>query len=96
MNEPKAIFKELGVFIGQPIRNKKIVLKYLRAFKPYWVTSGFVFDRVKNEELKGYYNAGYEYDGFFLNEEHIYHFEKYDMPLNEEFVKFVFHNKNAT
>ncbi len=33
---------------------------------------------------------------FFWNEEHIYHFEKYDMPLNEEFVKFVFHNENAT
>ncbi len=90
MKELKYIFKEWGCFVSkEPIKEKKILLKYLKGFKPTWATSGFVQDRVTNKQVKNHYNVGYEYDGFTWNEELIYHFEKYNMPLNEDFIKYV-------
>lgn len=90
MKKFETIFKKWGCFVGQePVKEKNTLLKYLKSFKPSWVTSGFVQDRVTNEQVVNHYNVGYEYDGFTWNEEHIYHFEKYNMPLNEKFVKYV-------
>ena len=93
MDGSKNIFEQWGTFTGRPIKEKVIILKYLRGFKPSWVTSGVVVDRVINQPIKKHYNVGYEYDGFTWNQEHIYHFEKYDMPLKEEFVSKIVEEK---
>ena len=44
-------------------------------------------------EFKNTYDMGYEYNGYFWTETDIYHFEKYNMPLNEDFIKYVLSKK---
>lgn len=83
------IYRNKDTYIGVAIPQKKKVLHFLKAFKPTSVTSGKVFDAVSQQSVENLYNVCYEYYGFFWSETDIYHFEKYDMPLNQSFLDFV-------
>ena len=79
--------------MGEPIKEKKIITQFLKNFKPNFATSGFIMDYVKNQKIEKHYNMGYEYNGFYWNEEDIYHFIKYNMPLNQDFIDYVISQK---
>ena len=85
----KYIYRDKNVSMGDKVPYKNILLKYLRDFKPNFATSANIHDYVTNTDIKNTYNMGYEYNGYFWTETDIYHFEKYNMPLNEDFIKYV-------
>lgn len=89
MNKIKYIYYDRETFMGEPIKEKKAIIQYFKKFKPNFATSAFVMDYVKKQRREGHYNVGYEYNGFYWNEEDIYHFEKYNMPLNQDFIDYV-------
>lgn len=89
MDKIKYIYYDKTIFMGEPKKEKGLINQYFKKFKPNFATSAFVTDRITNQKVDGHYNMGYEYNGYFWNEEDIYHFKKYDMPLNPDFVKFV-------
>ncbi|MBO5231450.1 MAG: hypothetical protein J6B88_02400 [Clostridia bacterium] len=89
----KYIYRDKNVSMGDKVQYKNILLKYLRGFKPNFATSANIHDCVTNTDVENTYNMGYEYNGYFWTETDIYHFEKYNMPLNEDFIKYVLSKK---
>ncbi|MBR2934817.1 MAG: hypothetical protein IKB79_04485 [Oscillospiraceae bacterium] len=88
-NDIQYIYRDKGVYVGEAIPQKRKVLHFLKAFRPTSATSGKVFDVVSQQSVDNLYNVCYEYCGFFWSETDIYHFEKYNMPLNQSFLNFV-------
>ena len=81
----KSIFVDKNVYQGEEIKNKQLILKYLKSFKPSWFTSAKVIDNISKKALSAVDNL-YD-DGIFeWSESEIYHFEKYNMPLNDNFI----------
>lgn len=66
---------------------KEKVLQYMRSVEDMAV-SGLIFDCV-SKEMTNKENLGFEKDGFIWTSSDIYHFEKYDAELNDEFYKMV-------
>ena len=88
------INKYEGVFQGLPVPNKETILKYLCQYKPILATSREVFDEVTRQKVKGFYDVGY-FDGkYSWDEKDVYLFEKYNMPLKDEFVEHILIQKN--
>ncbi len=85
----KYIYQDNNIKIGDKVPYKNILLKYLRSFKPNFAFGANIHDYVTNTDVKDRYNAGYEYNGYFWTETDIYHFEKYNMPLKQEFINYV-------
>lgn len=86
------IRKYESVYQGEEIENKKSILIFLNSFHLCCATTASVFDNVKNEEVKNSRDCGYCNGVFYWDETDIYHFEKYNMPLKDEFIKFVSDN----
>lgn len=72
----------------EPIENKEKILKYLRSGKNDGVRCSSIYDYVKDDTtFKSTYlftDGEYKWDS-----EEIYHFEEYNMKLNEEFIQKV-------
>lgn len=66
---------------------KEKVLQYMKSVEDT-VISGLIFDCVKKKMIHKE-NFGFEKDGFIWTSSDIYHFEKYDAELNDEFYKMV-------
>jgi len=82
------ICKQVKEFSNEPIPHKNKILNYLKSFKVAWFTSQRVLDEITNCYVKIsdhlYNDKKYEWSGT-----EIYHFEKYNLVLNEDFVKHV-------
>lgn len=78
-----------NVFCGEEIEEKKVILNYLKSFKPGYATSAFVYDEIKRKTLEGVYDVGYDDGIYYWDGKDIYHFENYNMPLNNTFIKYV-------
>lgn len=88
------INKSEGVFQGLPVSNKEDILKYLHQFKPILATGREVFDEVTRQKVKGFYDVGY-FDGkYSWDEKDVYLFEKYNMPLKDEFIEHILTQNN--
>lgn len=68
------------------IENKNEVLKYLNSFKPFCVAGMSLKDEITGETINLSVN-GYEDGEFVWDTREIYHFEKYDLQLEEEFIQ---------
>lgn len=83
----KPIYKEHNIYVGTPLDIKKNILGYLTSFKSKQVTSARVIDKVtgvvRNIVNNSYSDGEYQYSGA-----DIFHFEKYNMPLSDEFVNY--------
>ena len=66
-------------------KEKLNLLKYMRAFEPFAV-AGKVYDCRTGERLKTE-NAGYNDGTYIWTEEDIYHIEKYNAAVTEDFLK---------
>lgn len=66
---------------------KEKVLQYMKSVEDT-VISGLIFDCVLKKMIHKD-NLGFEKDGFIWTSSDIYHFEKYDAELNDEFYKMI-------
>ncbi len=82
------ICKQEKEFSNEPISQKNEVLNYLKSFDIAWFTSVRVLDEKTNSYIKKadhlYNDKKYEW-----SESEIYHFEKYNLILNEDFVNHI-------
>lgn len=72
----------------EPIDNKEKTLDYLKNGKDNGIRCSVVYDYVKDESMsetiKLFTDGEFNWDS-----EEIYHFEKYNLRLNEDFIKKV-------
>lgn len=72
----------------QPIQNKDNILAYLKKFPYSAFTSQPVFDKFSGEEVFSANNA--HTDGAYTwYETEIYHFDKYNLKINDDFIEHV-------
>lgn len=84
----KPIYKEHNIYVGTPLDIKKDILVYLTSFKPKWVTSARVIDKVTGVVVRNIVNNSYSDGEYQCSGADIYHFEKYNMPLSDKFVNY--------
>lgn len=82
------IFKQDSLYKGKEEMCKKIALSYLKSFPPSWITSARVVDMITNQKIDKCNNS-FSDGKYEWSEADIYHFEMYNMPLNEEFLNYV-------
>lgn len=76
-------------FLSEPINQKSQILKYLKSFsEPYAFTSQPVIDVFTNEEFE-YVDNGFSDGVYVWYKSQIYHFEKYNLKLNDDFIEYV-------
>ncbi|MDO4495522.1 MAG: hypothetical protein Q4B62_07015 [Clostridiaceae bacterium] len=76
-------------YSDNPHPQKDNILQYLKSFNYSWITSQCVTDRKDNQTVntaEKLYNDG----KFEWSESDIYHFEKYNLTLCEEFINHIF------
>lgn len=74
-----------------PHSQKSIILEYMRKFDPCAFTSAPVYDKLTGEMVFDANNA--HSDGTFTwYESEIYHFEKYNLKLNDDFIQHILDN----
>ena len=71
-----------------PIKGKKTVLEYLKSGKKGAVAPGKVVDIISNEPISGEFCC-YSDGKFGWRSDTIYYFEKYNMMLDDDFIKHV-------
>jgi hypothetical protein len=75
--------------INYRINNKDKILAFLKSVEPYAVASCYTTDFIKNEHFYDQSLMLYEKDGYTWSNEIIYHFEHYDLKLNDDFITYV-------
>ena len=76
------------IISDKSIKQKDIILQYLKKFPYSAYTSQPVFDKFSGEEVFEADNA--HTDGVYTwYESEIYHFEKYNLKLNDDFIEYV-------
>lgn len=71
-----------------PVDNKHKIIAYLNSFDDDAFTSQPVYDIFSGERVSDADNA--KTDGVYTwYQSEIYHFEKYDLQLNEEFINYL-------
>lgn len=73
-----------------PIYGKGRILEYLRSFPATYAAAMSLKDEITGQTLDSGV-SGYEDEegGWFWDDRMIYHFEKYNMKLSEEFIDYV-------
>lgn len=71
-----------------PIQGKKYVLKYLKSFEPDCAAGMSLIDEITGKAVGTGVN-GYGDLEFFWDSREIYHFEKYNLELNQDFLKYI-------
>ena len=79
-------------FLSLDIKNKSQILSYMKSFsEPSAYTSQPVIDRFTNQELDKINNA-FSDGTYTWYATEIYHFEKYNLKLNNDFIEYVLNN----
>lgn len=90
-NQPKYIqaCADKSVFQGEEIKDKYLILEYMKSFELYAVSPGRIFDEIEQREVSDICYSLYTDGQYIWSTRSIYHFEKYNMPLKSEFVEYV-------
>lgn len=87
-NIEKMSDKEFELACSNEIFEKSTILKYLKSFKPKGYTTAPLIDKKTGEQISegfaGYSDGEYEWYDYW-----IYHFEKYNLKLNDDFIAHV-------
>lgn len=76
-------------FLSLEIKNKSQILIYMKSFlEPSAYTSQPVIDRFTNQELDEINNA-FSDGTYTWYADEIYHFEKYNLKLNDDFIEYI-------
>ncbi len=70
------------------IDGKEKIVAYLKSFKPDCAAGMSLTDEISGEIIKAGVN-GYEDGLYYWDTRYIYHFEKYNLKLNDDFVCYV-------
>lgn len=84
----KPICDSKYVYSDKPIENKEIILQFLKSFSPSWFTSARVSDVISGETIEKCNNV-FSDGGYEWTEAEIYHFEKYNLQLDNSFIRYV-------
>lgn len=74
--------------IGDKNENKDKILSYLNHFEQIVAITRPITDYISGEDKRESV-YGYTDGGYWWTNEQVYHFEKYDMKLNDDFIKYV-------
>lgn len=74
--------------IGNPIHEKKQVLHFLKKFEAEVVQARAMMDYIANDSLPRSVEC-YTDGEYVWTSEDIYHFEKYNIKLNDDFIQYV-------
>ena len=85
----KRIYKKHNIYVGTPLDIKDDILVYLTSFKPKWITSARIIDKVIGEAaVMDIFNNSFSDGEYKWSDSNIYHFKKYNMPLCAEFIEY--------
>lgn len=70
------------------IDGKDKILQYLKSFEPDCAAGMTLVDEITGADT-GISVNGYEDGRYYWDTRHIYHFEKYNLKLNDDFVEYV-------
>lgn len=70
------------------IKGKDKILKYLKSFEPFCAAGMSLRDEITREMINSGVN-GYEDGEFVWDTREIYHFEKYNLQLEDDFIQYV-------
>lgn len=82
-------FKSIrGLISNNEIPNKNIILQYLKSFPPDCAAGMCLKDEITGKIVNTGVN-GYEDGVYYWDTRHIYHFEKYNLILDNNFIQYV-------
>lgn len=81
-------YSSIKELIGKYIPEKDKILKYLKSFSPDCAAGMCLVDEITGEEV-GIGVEGYEDGVYYWDTREIYHFEKYNMELQNDFLEYV-------
>ncbi len=70
------------------ISEKKKILEYLKSFEPDCAAGMCLTDEITGKDLN-LCVEGFEDDEYYWDTRYIYHFEKYNLQLNSDFISHV-------
>ena len=88
------IYSNVYVFSDKPHPHKERILRYLRLFNYSWVSSQCIFDK-KNHQFIEIPEKLYNDEKYEWSESDIYHFEKYNLILNKEFINHILNSPKS-
>ena len=80
-----ASIKEL---IGKSFLEKQKILQYLKSFEADCAAGMLLIDEITGKETSNSV-MGYEDGVYYWDTREIYHFEKYDMELQDDFIEYI-------
>ena len=87
-NIEKMSEEEFNSACSREIPNKAAILQYLKSFEPEGYTTAYLRDKITGEIISegfaGYTDGEYQWYDYW-----IYHFEKYNLKLNDDFIAHV-------
>ena len=74
--------------VGKEVTEKEKILRYLKSFDPDCAAGMVLVDEITREEV-GNGVEGYDDGVYYWDTREIYHFEKYNMELQKDFIDYV-------
>lgn len=71
----RRIYKKHNIYVCTPLDIKDDILGYLTSFKPKWVTSAWVIDKVTGEAVKNIVNNSFSDGEYEWSASDFYHFK---------------------
>ena len=84
----KQIYKKHNIYVGTPLDIKDDILVYLTSFKPKWITSARIIDKVTGKAVMDIVNNSFSDGEYIWSVSDIYHLNKYNIPLFAEFIEY--------
>lgn len=88
----KRIYKKHNIYVGTPLDIKDDILVYLTSFKPKWITSARIIDKVTGKAVMDIVNNSFSDGEYIWSASDIYHLNKYNIPLFAEFIEYFINN----
>ena len=90
----KRIYKKHNIYVGTPLDIKDDILVYLTSFKPKWITSARIIDKVTGKAVMDIVNNSFSDGEYIWSASDIYHLNKYNIPLFAEFIEYFINHCN--
>lgn len=71
----KRTYKKHNIYVGTPLDIKDDILSYLTSFKPKWITSAQIIDKVTGVVVKNIVNNSFSDGEYEWSASDLYHFK---------------------
>lgn len=82
-------YSDLHTMINFPIKNKYDILKFLKSFSPVATMTHGIKDYLDDNQNINESLQLFNSDSWFWTNEMVYHFEKYNLKLNDDFINHI-------